>query len=195
MSIVKHARDIRQHWQAEQLANDDALFALRETLTSHSQRSLAKHLGVSQSAIAQRLRGFTSDYDTKPYFTLRSLADALAQELHEEPVDLSACIRLVAQAISDFRCLRYARDRRIFLRQPSTTENSQWDAFLAAVAAREARLGGMDIPVWSEQPELFLDQAWFVTQSPGLRALAFMESPADFALRNVYLDPAELESV
>jgi len=195
MSIVKHAQSIRQHWQAEQLANDDALFALRETLNSHSQRSLAKHLGVSQSAIAQRLRGFTSDYDTNPYFTLRSLADALAQELREEPLDLSACLRLVAQAMSDFRRLRYARDRRTFLRQPPTTGDCQWDAFLAAVAARESRLAGMDIPVWSEQPEFFLEQAWFVTQSPGLRALAFVESPADFALRNVYLDPAELESV
>jgi len=195
MSIVKQARSVRQYWEAEQLANDDALFALRESLTSHSQRSLAKHLGISQSAIAQRLQGFTSDYDTNPYFTLRSLAEVLAQELREEPVDLSACLRLVAQAMSDFRSLRHARDRRTFLRQPSTTGNSHWDALLAAVAAREARLSGMDIPVWSENAEFFLDQAWFVTQSPGLRALAFMESSADFALRNVYLDPAELESV
>lgn len=195
MSIVKHARDIRQYWQAEQLANDDALFALRETLTIHTQRSLAKHLGVSQSAIAQRLRGFTSDYDTNPYFTLRSLAEVLAQDLREERPDLSACIRLVAQAISDFRRLRYARDRRTFLRQPPTTGDGRWDALVAAVAAREARLSGMDVPVWSEKAEFFLDQAWFVTQSPGLRALAFVESPADFALRNVYLDPAELESV
>jgi len=195
MSIVKHARGIRQHWQAEQLANDDALFELRDAVNSYSQRSLAKHLGVSQPAIAQRLRGFTSDYDTNPYFTLRSLSDALAQELREEQLDLSSCLRLVAQAMSDFRRLRYARDRRTFLRQPATTGDRQWDAFLAAVAAREARLCGIDIPVWSEQPEFFLGQAWFVTQSPGLRALAFVESPADFALRNVYLDPAELESV
>ena len=195
MSIVKQARSVRQYWEAEQLANDDALFALRETLTSHSQRSLAKHLGVSQSAIAQRLRGFTSDYDTNPYFTLRSLAEVLAQELREERPDLSACLRLVAQAMSDFRRLRYARDRRTFLRQPPTTGDGRWDALVAAVAAREARLSGMDIPVWSEKAEFFLDQAWFVTQSPGLRALAFVESPADFALRNVYLDPAELESV
>ncbi len=195
MSIVKQARTIRQHWQAEQLANDDALFALRDTLNSHSQRSLAKHLGVSQSAIAQRLRGFVSEYDTNPYFTLRSLAETLAQELRREEVDLSSCLRLVAQAISDFRSLGHARDRRTFLRQPPTTGDVRWDALVAAVAAREARRGGMDIPVWSEQPEFFLDQAWFVTQSPGLRAIAFVESPADFALRNVYLDPAELESV
>ena len=195
MSLVKHTRTIRQHWQAEQLAHDDALLALRETLNNHSQRSAAKHLGVSQSAIAQRLRGFASDYDKNPYFTLGSLAEALGQQLREDPADLSARLRLVAQAVSDFRRLTHARDLRTFLRQPPSTGDSGWDALVAAVAAREARLSGMDIPVWSEQPQFFLAHAWFVTQSPGLRALAFVESPADFALRNVYLDPAELESI
>lgn len=195
MSILKEVQSIRRHQQAEQLANDDAFFALREALRNHSQRSLAKHLGVSQSAIAQRLGGFASAYDTNPYFTLRSLAEALAEEVQVQPEDLSACLRLVAQAISDFRSLRHARDQRTFLRQPSTTGDSRWDALVAAVAAREARNRGMDIPVWSEQPEFFLDRAWFVTRSPGLRALAFVESPSDFVVRHVYLDPAELESV
>lgn len=112
MSLVKHTRTIRQHWQAEQLAHDDALLALRETLNNHSQRSVAKHLGVSQSAIAQRLRGFASDYDKNPYFTLGSLAEALGQQLREDPADLSARSRLVAQAVSDFRRLTHARDLR-----------------------------------------------------------------------------------
>jgi len=171
------------------------VFALREALETHSQRSVAKHLGVSQSAIAQRVRGFASDYDNNPYFTLDSLANAVGLELREETVNYSACLRLVAQALSDYRRLVYPRDRRSFLRQPRSTGDSRWDALLAAVAAREARLSGVDVPVWSEEPQYFLDQAWFVTLSPGLRALAFLESPADFALRNVYLDPAELESI
>jgi transcriptional regulator with XRE-family HTH domain len=195
MSLLREVQSIRRHQQAEQLANDDALFALSESLKNHSQRSLAKHLGVSQSAIAQRLKGFVSDYDTNPYFTLRSMSEALAQQLQEDPSDLSSCLRLVAQAVSDFRSLRYPRDRRTFLRQPLSTGDPRWDVLVAAVAAREARKSGMDVPVWTEQPEFFLDRAWFVTKSPGLRALAFVESPADFSLRNVYLDPAELESV
>lgn len=195
MSIVRDVQSIRRHQQAEQLANDDALFALRDSLTNHSQRTVAKHLGVSQSAIAQRLAGFVSDYDTNPYFTLRSMSEALAQQLQDDPTDLSSCLRVVAQAVSDFRSLRYPRDRRTFLRQPPTTGDSRWDALIAALAAREARKSGMDAPVWTEQPEFFLDRAWFVTKSPGLRALAFAEAPADFLVRNVYLDPAELESV
>lgn len=195
MTLMQHAQRIRRHWQAEQLARDDALFALREAVRHHSQRSLAKQLGVSQSAIAQRLQGFETDYDNNPYLTLCSLAEALKQELLQDPTDLSSCLRLVAQGVSDFRRLRHPRDRRTFLRQPPSTGDFRWDALVAAVAAREARLSGMDIPVWSEQSEFFLNQAWFVTRSAGLRPLAFVESPADFFVRNVYLDPAELESV
>jgi DNA-binding transcriptional LysR family regulator len=160
-----------------------------------SQRALARSLGISQSAIAQRLRGYESDYDTQPVETLNSLASDIRLVLESDTGSLPTLLRIVAQGISDFRSLSQAHDQRFFLREPPSTGDRQWDALLAAVAAREARLAGIAIPRWTTKPAYFLDRAWFPTETVGLRAMAFAASPADFAVRNVYLDSAGLESI
>lgn len=181
--------------EEEILQRDDVRRLFSRAAQESSQRALARSLGISQSAIAQRLRGYESDYDTQPLETLNSLASDIRLVLESGTGSLPTLLRIVAQGISDFRSLSQAHDQRFFLREPASTGDRQWDALLAAVAAREARLAGIAIPRWTTKPGYFLDRAWFPTETAGLRAMAFAASPADFAVRNVYLDPAGLESI
>ncbi len=180
--------------EAEQNARDDVKRALRGALEHTSQRSLASQLGISQPAIAQRLKGYESAYDTEALHTLTSLSEELASLVRGD-ASLSPILRTIAQAVSDFRSLHHPHDQRYFLRQPPTTGDIRWDALLAGVADREARSAGVSVPVWTKDDAYFLDEAWFVTEVPGLRAMIFRDTPAELALRNVYLDPRELESV
>jgi predicted transcriptional regulator len=181
--------------EQETQARDEVRRQLSMARRHMSQRALATQLGISQPAIAQRLGGYESDYETRPLETLQSLADDIRHSLGTEHESLSTRLRMVGQGISDFRSLTQAHDQRFFLREPASTGDPRWDALLAGVAAREARRAGLPIPRWTSAPTRFCDRAWFPTETPSLRAMAFAASPADFAIRNVYLDPAELESV
>lgn len=186
---------VKQAQEQEMLARDDFRRQLHAASKLMSQRALAARLGISQPAIAQRLQGYTSDYNTRPVETMQSCAQSICESLGCPSEPLSPRLRLVAQAISDFRSLTQPHDQRFFLREPQSTGDTRWDALLAGVAAREARRAGMPIPLWTTDDSRFLDKPWFPTETLGLRAIAFEASPADYAIRNVYLDPAELESV
>jgi predicted transcriptional regulator len=180
--------------EAEQNARDDLKRALRLALRTRSQRALASELGISQPAIAQRLKGYESAYDNEALYTLTTVSTDIAQQLKGNE-SLSAILRTLAQAITDFRSLRLAHDQRYFLRSPDTTGDPRFDALIAGLAEREARRAGVRAPLWTKNDAYVLSEAWFVTDVPGLRAMIFRDSPPEFALRNVYLDPRELESV
>lgn len=189
VALVKHAQE------QETLARDDFRRQLHAASKHMTQRALAARLGISQPAIAQRLQGYTSDYDTRPVETMQSCAQSICESLGAPRETLGTRLRIVAQAISDFRSLTQPHDQRFFLREPQSTGDTRWDALLAGVAAREARRAGMPIPLWTTDDSRFLDKPWFPTETLSLRAIAFEASPADLAIRNVYLDPAEVESV
>lgn len=181
--------------EEEILIRDDVRRLLYLATRESSQRAVARQLGISQSAIAQRLSGYQSDYDHTPLETMASLAGEISDATASGTATLSTMLRLIAQAVSDFRSLTHPHDQRHFLREPPRTGDQRWDALLAGVAAREARRAGVPIPRWTTRSERFLDRAWFPSPTPGLRAMAFAASPADLAIRNVYLDPAEWESI
>lgn len=187
--MVKNAQE------QETLARDEFRRTLHLASKHMTQRALAAHLGISQPAIAQRLRGYTSDYDTRPLETMQSCSRSIKEDLISPQGNLSTRLRLIAQGITDFRSLTQPHDQRFFLREPESTGDLRWDALLAGVAAREARKAGLPIPRWTQTPTRFCDRPWFPTETPSLRATAFAASPADLAIRNVYLDPAELESI
>lgn len=189
VALVKKAQE------EETLARDEFRRQLHLASKQMTQRALAAQLGISQPAIAQRLRGYTSDYDTRALETMQSCAESIRESLASPQENLSTRLRLIAQAISDFRSLTLPHDQRFFLREPQSTGDSHWDALLAGVAAREARQANLPIPRWTMANTRFCDRPWFPTEVPALRAMAFEASPADFAIRNVYLDPTELESV
>jgi transcriptional regulator with XRE-family HTH domain len=195
MLVHNPVSSVKAALEQETLARDEVRRQLSIARRHMSQRALAAQLGISQPAIAQRLGGYKSDYETGPLETLQSLAEDIRQSLATEHESLSSRLRLIAQGISDFRSLTHPHDQRFFLREPASTGDRRWDALLAGVAAREARRAGLAIPRWTTAPTKFCDRAWFPTETPSLRAMAFAASPADWAIRNVYLDPAELESV
>ena len=195
MTTRSPVKSVKNAQEEETLARDEFRRQLHLASKQMTQRALAAELGISQPAIAQRLRGYTSEYDTRALETMKSCARSISESLGSPHENLSTRLRLIAQAMSDFRSLTQPHDQRFFLREPESTGDTHWDALLAGVAAREARRAGLPIPLWTTASTRFLDRPWFPTEVPGLRAMAFEASPADFAIRNVYLDPSELESV
>ena len=125
ISSVKAALEHETH------ARDEVRRQLSIARGHMSQRALAAQLGISQPAIAQRLAGYESDYETRALETLPSLAEHIRHSLAAKGESLSTRLRLVAQGMSDSRSLTRPHDQRFFLREPSSTGDPRWDAFLA----------------------------------------------------------------
>ncbi|WP_369373211.1 hypothetical protein AB1046_05615 [Promicromonospora sp. Populi] len=127
--------------------------------------------------------------------TLGSLAEVIRSELAELRPDQNFLLRMVAQAINDFRALRTPQDRDQFLYRPESTGDRRWDAMLAAVAEREARRSGHAIPEWVYDNAFVLSPWWFLSPTESLRAYSLQHSAPEFAIRNIFIDAASLESV
>lgn len=136
-----------------------------------------------------------SAYDSNPYMTLTSLADLVRSELSAPHPDQNFLLRMVAQAISDYRALRTADDQDRFLRRPESTGDRRWDAMFAAVAEREARRSDRDIPEWVHNNAFIQRPWWFLSPTESLRAYSLQHSAPEFAIRNIFVDAASLESV
>lgn len=195
MSSSSPLSQLKAALERELLARDEVRRLFHRAAAETSQRSLARQLGISQSAIAQRLSGYESAYDHSPLETMSTLAEDIREHLRTGNDKLPVMFRLIAQAITDCRSLTQAHDQRFFLREPERVGDPRWDALLAGLAAREARRARLPIPRWTTESDRFLNRAWFATESPGLRAHVFVHTPADFAVRNVYINSSELESV
>lgn len=136
-----------------------------------------------------------SAYDSNPYMTLGSLADVVRAELRAPHPDQNFLVRMVAQAISDYRALTTESDRGRFLARPISTGDRRWDAMLAAVAEREARRSAYPIPEWVYDSAYVLSPWWFLSPTDSLRAYSLQHSAPEFAVRNIFIDAASLESV
>jgi hypothetical protein len=136
-----------------------------------------------------------SAYDTNPYMTLGSLADVVRSELAGPGPDQNFLLRMAAQAISDYRSLRTAADQDRFLQRPDSTADRRWDAMLAAIAEREARQSGTEIPEWVYDNAYVLSPWWFLSPTESLRAYSLQHTAPEFAIRNIFIDAASLESV
>jgi hypothetical protein len=66
---------------------------------------------------------------------------------------------------------------------------------LAAVAEREARRSGHAIPAWVYDNTFVLSPWWFLSPTESLRAYSLQHSAPEFAIRNIFIDAASLESV
>lgn len=136
-----------------------------------------------------------SAFDSNPYLTLGSLAEVVRSELGEDCPNQNFLLRMIAQAISDYRALASVEDQHRFMERPESTGDRRWDAMLAAVAEREARRSGHDIPVWVYDSEFVLSPWWFLSPTKSLRAYPLQHSAPEFAVRNIFIDAASLESV
>jgi len=94
--------------------------------------------------------------------------------------------------IGDFLDDWYAADqntrKELLLREPRTTADRRFDAYLAALAEYLGVTSGLPVPAWAGGPERFLDHFWFPTEFRSLHAMALVQSPAAFRRRGIFVD-------
>jgi hypothetical protein len=78
---------------------------------------------------------------------------------------------------------------------PAPAGDARADAYLGAVAEHLAIAHGIERPVWALDADRFLERFWFVSDVPGFRALAIVESPAAFRRRGVFIPEGALQRV
>ncbi|MDP2709996.1 MAG: hypothetical protein Q8O56_02135 [Solirubrobacteraceae bacterium] len=71
--------------------------------------------------------------------------------------------------------------------RPAPTGSPRADAYLAALAEHIAAREGLERPGWSIEPDRFLERFWFVSEVPGFRAIAVVQSPAAFRRRGIFI--------
>lgn len=79
--------------------------------------------------------------------------------------------------------------------KPLPTGEPRQDAYLGALAEHLAVTHGLERPSWSVEPERFLPSFWFVSETPGFRAISISQAPAAFRRRNVFLPERSLHRV
>ena len=77
---------------------------------------------------------------------------------------------------------------------PGTTGSAEFDALVAGLVEHILRRRRLPVPAWVNEPSRFLDQEWFVDDSPYARAHDKDTSPRAFARRNVVIAATELAS-
>jgi hypothetical protein len=123
--------------------------------------------------------------------TARDAAVAIKAELQRGDDDFA--LRMLVQAITDFRNLSALDDVEGFLRRPRPTGDRRWDTLLAAAVAQACRKRGLSPPTWTcRQP---LESWWFPLHGGGLLAARTMaRTPIDFARLGIWLDASAFQT-
>lgn len=79
--------------------------------------------------------------------------------------------------------------------KPATTGEARHDAYLGALAEHLAVTHGLERPSWSVEPDRFLSRFWFVSETPGFRAISLAQAPAAFRRRGVFVPERSLHRV
>ncbi len=126
--------------------------------------------------------------------TLAGLARAISADVDADPDDIATPVRRSAELASRF--LRAATPGvEPLLTPPPPTGDRRWDAFLAALAEWLAVRVSLPAPAWVDEPDRFLDRAWWVTPMRSLRASEYAGSPVSFQRHGVYIHRASLVNV
>jgi hypothetical protein len=78
--------------------------------------------------------------------------------------------------------------------EPSVTGDPTVDALIGASVAYRARQLGCSVPAWTRAPERISEYFWH-PGSDRFFALALAHSPAEFAIRGLFIDADSLRSV
>ena len=119
--------------------------------------------------------------------TLADLGAHLAQE-----DDIERRRRLVIEFVTGYGTAALS-DRRGLVTARPDLDTGPWAALLAGFAEHCAFWDEYEPPPWSREPARFLSVAWYLFDGVRMRRRARMGSPAAFARRLVFLDPADLE--
>lgn len=79
--------------------------------------------------------------------------------------------------------------------RPATTGDPRYDAYLGALAEHVAAVHHLSRPAWAVEPERFLSRFWFVSDTPGFRAVSIAQAPAAFRRRGVFVPERSLHRV
>jgi hypothetical protein len=79
--------------------------------------------------------------------------------------------------------------------RPLGTGDPRQDAYLGALAEHLAAIHGLVRPPWSIEPDRFLDRFWFVSDTPGFRAISIAQAPAAFRKHGVFIPERSLHRV
>jgi hypothetical protein len=121
----------------------------------------------------------------------QSLAHVGARLLDGE--DLQFAVR---EFLDEFQLLPRADLRaRAIDERPALTGSAPADAYLGALAEHLAATRDLERPSWAIEPERFLDRFWFLSDVPGFRALAIVQSPAAFRRRGIFIAEGALQRV
>ncbi len=79
--------------------------------------------------------------------------------------------------------------------RPATTGSSRADALLGGLGEHFAITRDLPSPVWTGEPDRFLDRFWFVSDVEGFRAISIAQSPVALKRRGVMWPARSLERV
>jgi hypothetical protein len=155
-----------------------------------SQRRIAALTGRSQPEVGRILR--ESEAARRSWMTARTAAEAIKTELQRGDDDFA--LRMLVQAINDFRDVGDPDDIQEFLRRPRPTGDRRWDTLLAAAVARACRKRDLTPPAWTHRKPL--QSWWFPLDGGGLLAARTMQrTPVDFARLGIWLDASAFQTV
>jgi hypothetical protein len=154
-----------------------------------SQRRIAALTGRSQPEVGRILR--ESEAARRSWMTARTVAEAIKTEVQRGDDDFA--LRMLVQAINDFRNLSAPDDIEDFLRRPRPTGDLRWDTLLAAAVARACRKRDLPPPAWTRRKPL--KSWWFPVGGGGLLAARTMQrTPVDFARLGIWLDASAFQT-
>lgn len=79
--------------------------------------------------------------------------------------------------------------------RPELGGDPRHDAYLGALAEHLAAVHQLTQPAWSVEPQRFLDRFWFLSETPGFRAVSIAQAPAAFRRRGVFVPERSLHRV
>ena len=79
--------------------------------------------------------------------------------------------------------------------EPPLTGSERGDALLAGLAEHFAATREVRCPAWTQAPGRFLDCFWFVSDTPGFRAISLAQSPVALKRRGIMWPARSLERV
>lgn len=169
----------------------------RESAIAHAlldgarQADVAAAAEVSQSAISQMMLRRRSRA-----LGARWTIPVLAAYLNDRPaLTVNEIVRACAQFSSDFRSLADPNLQGVALAAPERIGIDHLDALVAGLADYEAQRAGLPTPAWTVSSRYSMFPSWFATPVDGLRAWVMRHTPPQFAVRGVFLDARDLESV
>ncbi len=112
-----------------------------------------------------------------------------------DPDSEQEALRCVLQLVADARAVDTESLAAMLAVEPALTGSARFDALLGGVAAHLARQAGLPAPTWTSASSRFLDEWWFVSGVASLHASALVQSPAELAIRGVFVCDGALDRV